>query len=526
MSGLASLKGEIKTDDQTRRAFSRDASLFSVTPMGVISPKDKDDLKVLINMATKLAVQGRPISLTARDAGTCMSGGSLTEGWVLDMQTHFNTIGAFDRYHKRLKVQGGVLQREIEKVIYPKALYFAPYPSSHDICGIGGMIGNNASGEKSLQHGPTSANIDRLKVVLSDGNEYEFGPLTQSELDAKLKLTGFEGDLYRGVTKVLDDNKHLIATHHPKTVKNAAGYALWELWNPDRTVFNLARLFIGSQGTLGITTEAELNLTSVPKYSRMIVTPIDDIHGLTPVVQKVLTYKPAAVETFDHFTYDFAKQSYPADAKRAALAEGKHLVVLSVFEHDDKHELDRISNAVWADLTQSGFDTYAIDDPNVIASFLLIRQKSFAMLFDHPHGALTAAPFLEDSIVPLEHYGDFLLALEAILKGYDMTYTYAGHIGQGSIRLIPLVDMSRTDTPARIMELEGRLSDLVLKYHGSISVDHNDGLIRTPFLQKQYGDHMIALFEQIKNLFDPFHIFNPCKKVGGSIDYSIKHLAS
>jgi FAD/FMN-containing dehydrogenase len=243
-------------------------------------------------------------------------------------------------------------------------------------------------------------------------------------------------------------------------------------------------------------------------------------------VQKVLTYKPAAVETFDHFTYDFAKQYYPADAKRAALAEGKHLVVLSVFEHDDKHELDRISNAVWADLTQSGFDTYAIDDPNVIASFLLIRQKSFAMLFDHPHGALTAAPFLEDSIVPLEHYGDFLLALEAILKGYDMTYTYAGHIGQGSIRLIPLVDMSRTDTPARIMELEGRLSDLVLKYHGSISVDHNDGLIRTPFLQKQYGDHMIALFEQIKNLFDPFHIFNPCKKVGGSIDYSIKHLAS
>jgi len=360
---------------------------------------------------------------------------------------------------------------------------------------------------------------------VSDGNEYEFGPLTKRQLGVKLKQPGFEGDLYRGVVKMLDDNKHLIATHHPKTIKNAAGYALWELWNEDRTVFNMARLFIGSQGTLGITTEAELKLVSIPKFSRMIVTPISDIHSLTPVVTMALKHKPASCETFDHFTYNLAKKYYPSDAKRAKIANGKQLVVLTIFESDDREELERTSNAAWAELSGVGFDTFGIDEPSVIESFLLIRRKSTAMLLEHPHGTYHAQAFLEDSIVPLEHYSDFLIKLETILRAYDMTYTYAGHIGAGSIRLIPLVDMARPDSPARIMELETRVNDLVLHYHGSISVDHNDGLIRTPFLTRQYGEHMVTLFEQIKNLFDPFHIFNPGKKVFGSYDYALKHIA-
>lgn len=524
MSGpLSSLKGEIKTDTESRTAYSRDASIFEVMPQGVIAPKNLSDLNILVTMANRLAIQGRPTSFTARNGGTDMSGGSLTEGWVLDMK-HFNKIGEIDEYHKRVKVQGGVMHRDVEKAAKAKGLYFAPYTSSHDICGIGGMIGNNASGEKSLQHGPTSANVDRLKVVLSDGNEYEFGPLTRAGLTAKLKQPGFEGDLYRGVTRILEDNKHLISTGHPRTRKNAAGYALWELWNEDRTIFNMARLFIGSQGTLGIMTAAELKLVELPKFSRLIVTVIEETRELTPAVTIALKHKPAACETFDHYTYDYAKKCYPADAKRAKLAAGKHMVVLSVFEGDTKKEVDEASNAALVALAREGYDAYSIDDQKVIDSYLLIRRKSTALLIEHTKAGERGAAFLEDSVVPLEHYGNFLHEVEELLKQSGLTYTYAGHIGDGSIRLIPLVDFAQTDAAQQIFDLETRFNELVLKYHGSISADHNDGLIRTPYLARQYGPHMVRLFEQVKNLFDPFHIFNPGKKVFGSYEYALQHI--
>lgn len=526
MSGpLSSLKGEIRTDSATRAAFSRDASIFEVVPQGVIAPKDADDLKTLVVMATKLAVQGRPTSFTARNGGTDMSGGSLTEGWVLDMNKHFNTVREIDDYHKRVRVGGGAMHRDVEKAARTKGLYFAPYTSSHEICGIGGMIGNNASGEKSLRHGPTSRHVDRLKVVLSDGNEYEFGPLTHRQLNEKLRQPGFEGDLYRGIVRILEDNKHLIATSHPRTPKNAAGYALWELWNEERTVFNLARLFIGSQGTLGIVTEAELKLTALPKYSRMIVTPVPIVNDLPTAVQTALKHKPAACEAFDRYTYELAKKYYPKDAKRARLAAGKHLVLLTIFEGDNRDDVERASNAALDDLMHAGFDTETVEDRRVLDSFLFIRRKSTAMLLEHSKGQARGAAFLEDSVVPLEHYGNFLSDVEHLMQNTDMIYTYAGHIGDGSIRLIPLVDSSRADAPQRIMELETSFNDLVLKYHGSISADHNDGLIRTPYLARQYGPHMIALFEQVKNLFDPLHIFNPGKKVFGSYDYALKHIA-
>lgn len=523
--GFSSLQGEIKTDLATRTMYSRDASIFEVVPKGVIAPKGTDDLKILISLATKLAVQGRPISYTARNGGTDMSGGPLTEGWVLDMSAHFNQMHPVDEYHHRVWVQGGVMHRDVEKAARAKGLYFAPYTSSHEICGIGGMIGNDASGEKSLQHGPTSKNIDRLKAVLSDGSEYEFGPLTRKQLALKRAQTGFEGDLYRGMLKMLEDNKLLIATRHPRTAKNAAGYALWDIWNEDRTVFNLARLFIGSQGTLGITTAAELRLVEVAKYSRMIVTPINDLEALTPVVTTMLSHKPATCEMFDHYTYELALQYYPKEAQRAKSAAGKRMVVLSIFESDDKQELEHVSKAALADLTKQGFDSAIIDEQRVVDSFLQIRRKSTAMLMDHPQGAYKAEAFIEDTIVPLEHYSLFLGELEVMLENYDMKYTYAGHIGSGSLRLIPLVDMSRAESPQRIMELESRVNTLVLKYGGSISVDHNDGIIRTPYLTQQYGHHMVGLFTQVKNMFDPFNIFNPGKKVGGTYAYALEHIA-
>lgn len=518
------IKGEVSTSSAVRKTYSRDASIFEVTPSAVIYPKDVRDLSALVHYVSERNREGIDVSITARNGGTCMSGGSLTESYIVDMSRHFDHIGAVDVRGRDVWVQGGVMHLDLEKATHPHGLFFAPYTSSRDICGVGGMLGNNASGEKSVKYGPTSQNVERVKVMLSDGEVYEFGPLTARQLEQKKRLPSFEGKLYREMTTLIDKNWHLIDHNHPRTIKNAAGYALWELWDKQRKHFNLGRLFIGAQGTLGIITEAELKLVPFSKASRMLVVPIETLHELTPVVRAAMRLNPVTCETFDHYTYDLAKKYHPEDAKRAAIADGKHMVVMAIYEGDSQEQADRIAKQAQKTFEGLGREVLWIDDNAVAESFLLIRRKSFKMLLDHPHKGQRAMAFLEDTIVPLEYYGEFLAALEAILAGYKMTYTYAGHIGDGSIRLVPLVDMEAPDAADHIMELESRVNDLVMAFGGSISVDHNDGLIRSPYLPQFFGDEMYTLFARVKELFDPLGIFNPGKKVGASMEYTKAHI--
>lgn len=518
------IKGEVDESSAALTAYSHDASIFEVTPKAIIYPKNVQDLKTLVDFVTKRRQEGADVSLTPRNGGTCMSGGPLTESYVVDMSRHFTHVGHTDTVARTLTTQAGVMHVEVEKATHPKQLLFAPYTSSRDICGIGGMLGNNASGEKSVKYGPTSKNVSSLKAVLADGQEYEFKPLSAKQVEAKKQLPTFEGHLYRELTKLIDDNWHLIDHNHPHTIKNAAGYPLWELWDKRRSHFNLGRLLIGSQGTLGIITEATLKLVPMSAYSRMIVVPIETLQQLAPVVQTAMRHHPVTCETFDHHTYDLAKEYHPEDAKRAELADGQHMVVMVVFEGDSQAQADKLTKAAQVELEKHGNKVLWIDEQAVAESFLLIRRKSFRMLLEHPHKNMRAMAFLEDTIVPLELYGEFLAALEAILREYDMTYTYAGHIGDGSIRLVPLIDMSQPDAPAKVIELETRVNDLVIAMDGSISVDHNDGIIRTPYLPQFFGEEMYTLFARVKELFDPLGIFNPGKKVGGSLEYAEAHI--
>ncbi len=518
------LRGDVDISSAALKAYSHDASIFEVVPSAVISPKNDTDLSRLIHYVSERKMEGANVSITARNGGTCMSGGPLTESYVVDMNRYFSHIGAVDNAGRTMWVQGGVMHIDVESKAKAAGLFFAPYTSSRDICGIGGMVGNNASGEKSVKYGPTSDNVKKLKVMLSDGEVYEFGPLTARQVEQKKHLPTFEGKLYREVTALIDENWNLIDRNHPRTVKNAAGYPLWELWDKQRAHFNMARLFIGSQGTLGIVTEVELKLVPLPKANRMIVIPIQTLGELTPVVKEIMAHHPVTCETFDHHTYEMAEQYHPEDAERASLARGKHMVVLAVFDGDSQEQADKFTGIAKEAVERMGREVLWVDDQAVLESFLLIRRKSFRMLLEHPRPDMRAMAFLEDTIVPLEHYGEFLGALEAILSEYNLIYTYAGHIGDGSIRLVPLVNMEAEDAADTVMMLETKVNDLVMAFGGSISVDHNDGIIRTPYLEQFFGPEMYTLMAEVKHLFDPLTIFNPGKKVGGTFEYAKNHI--
>lgn len=516
--------GDVDLTDETRKSVSRDASIFEVVPSGVIAPRDTDDIKAAVLWANAQVESGSPVTLAARVGGTCMSGGSLTKGYILDLKRYYNYVGEVDEASRTIRTKSGAMHIDVESKAQDAGLLFAPYTSSRDICGIGGMLGNNASGEQSVKYGATSENVNEVKVVLSDGNEYTFGPLSRHEVEMKKAQPDFEGEIYRKVTKLLDDNKHTIATNHPRTVKNAAGYPLWQLWDKHEQNLNLGRLFIGTQGTLGVITEAELKLVKPGTHQRMIVAPIADLSNLTEVVKTMLKYDPITCETFDHYTYELAEVHHPEEANLAHVARGKHMVVFAIYESDGREDTDVVAGQAKEALEALGHEVFWVDEQEVVESFLLIRRKSFKMLLDNPLPNTRAEAFLEDTIVPLDNYEPFLRELEAILSEYNMIYTYAGHIGEGSIRLIPLVNMEAEGSAEYVMELETRVNELAVKHGGSISVDHNDGIIRTPYLEMQFGSKMVGLFAEIKNIFDPNNIFNAGKKVGGTYEYAVEHI--
>lgn len=516
----------VNEDEALRRKYSFDASIFEVMPRGVVAPDNLEWLQHIVRSAVENARgDGEHVTISARSGGTCMSGGSLTEGVVVDMTQGFNWVGDIDHDAKTIWVGGGTYFRDVEAKLDSEGYLFPSYPNSRKICGIGGMIGNNASGELSVRHGATSENVEAIRMVLADGNEYEFGPLNPQQLDEKCAQDDLEGHIYRSVRAVIEEGWDEIWRKRPKVRKNAAGYALYRVWDRDKTVFNLAQLFVGAQGTLGIMTAVKLKVLERYADERMVVVEIDSLSRLAEALKIITSHHPAGVEMYDKHTYNLAKEYLPEHAKAAQMADGKEMILFAWFSEPTKDATDHAEAVCQRALRRADYKCHTVKDETEKTAHIEIRRDSFQLLKDYAKGSQRAVPFVEDIVVNIEHFGEFISALESILSDYDMTYTYAGHIGDGSIRLIPLVNMEAEDAVERVFELAQRVYDLVFAFGGSMSVDHNDGIIRTPYVERMFGREMVEMFESVKNIFDPFDIFNSGKKVNGTLDYAKAHMS-
>lgn len=513
-------------DEATRKKYSVDASIFEVMPSGVVKPDNLDWLQHLVRGAVESARQGSHTTIAARSGGTCMSGGSLTQGIAVDMTEGFSWVDAIDTETNTVWVGGGTYFRDIEASLTEQGYLFASYPNSRKICGIGGMVGNNASGELSVRHGATSENVEAIRIVLADGNEYEFGPLNTAQLEEKCAQDNLEGHIYRSVRALIEEGWDEIWKKRPKVRKNAAGYALYRVWDRDKTVFNLAQLFVGAQGTLGIMTAVKLKVLELYKNDRMLVAEISNLGELAEALKVITAHHPAGVEMYDKHTYGLAKEYLPDHARAAAeSADGKEMVLFAWFSEPTKDATDHAEAVCQRALRRAGYNCHTVKDDAERTAHTEIRRDSFQLLKDYAKGSQRAVPFVEDIVVNIEHFGEFVGALEAILSDYDMVYTYSGHIGDGSIRLIPLVDMEAKDAVEKVFELAQRIYDLVFAFGGSMSVDHNDGIIRTPYLERMFGREMVEMFESVKNIFDPFDVFNSGKKVRGTLEYAKAHMS-
>ena len=529
-------KGEIVEKDI--EVFGRDASIFEVKPAVVVKPQDVDDLKKLVKFVSENKLTNAGLSLTARAGGTDMSGGPLNDSIIID----------FANFNKIIEVGGGyaitepgVFYRDFEKATLAKGLLLPSYPASREICTVGGMAANNAGGEKSLSYGKTAKYIEELRVVLSDGEEYTLKSLTAQELEEKKNTLGLEGEIYRQTHQLLESNYDLIQNARPRVSKNSAGYALWDVW--DRKTFDLTKLFCGSQGTLGLIIKIKFRLIEPHKFSKLLVIFLKDFKPLGDLVSTVLQYKPESFEAYDDNTLKLAVRFWPEMIRKMkgnALLLGLRflpemlmlltggmpkLVLIAELAGDDEQAVIKSTQDLKKEIdAKFKVKSRIAKDRTDAEKYWTIRRESFNLLRKHVQGKKTA-PFIDDLIVRPEQLPEFLPRLNAILEPYkNIVYTIAGHAGDANFHIIPLMNLSNERDRSSILEIAEKVYNLVIEYGGSITAEHNDGLMRTPYLEKMFGQKMIGLFEEIKKIFDPQNIFNPRKKVRGDMQFAMNHI--
>jgi len=523
------VKGDVVDDPETLKILSHDTSIFERKPALVVYPKNAEDISALVRFALARREQGEDVTLTARSAGTDMSGGPLTDSIVVGFTKYMNRIRELGEDFA--VAEPGVYYRDFEKAtLAANGKILPPYPASRELAAIGGMIANNCGGELTLRYGKMNRYVRELDVVLSDGSTATLRPLSKDELAKKESEQNFEASIYRGIRELIEKNRNEIEAARPSVSKNSAGYFLWDVWNEARDTFDLTQLITGSQGTLALVTRAKLGLEKLEHHRGMLVVFLSDLDILPEIVRRVRAFEPESFESYDDNTFklavrfagDFLKQMGFLDSIRLGFAflpelgmtlSGgvPKLVLLAEFaETSDElaREKAKSAQAALEDLpikTRLAFGTMG-------EKYWKIRRESFALLRKHIHG-LHAAPFIDDIVVHPDDYPRFLPQLNELLSKYNIMYTVAGHIGDGNFHIIPLVDLKRPEHRKTILELTPKVYELVARYKGSITGEHNDGLIRTPYLPLMFSPRMIELFAEVKRIFDPNGVFNPGKKV-------------
>ncbi len=533
-------RGDVDTSEKTKEQYSHDASLFELVPAAVLHPKDSADIAAAVKFVNAHKNRHPELSLTARSAGTDMSGGAINTSLILDMTTYFNEI--IDVTSTSAHVQPGVFYRNFDPRTIEENSLFPSYPASRDLATLGGIVANNSGGEKSLRYGKTAQYVTQLSVVLSDGHEYVVKPLNKKELVKKMAQNDFEGNLYKQTFELLERHYDSIQAARPKVSKDSTGYHMWDIWNRETGVFDLTKLFVGSQGTVGIVTDIHLRLVPREPYSGILVCYLKDVEKLGEIIPEIVAENPATFESFDDNTLWLSFKFFPSFIKKLgfrlwlktalqlipdalALTRGiPKLILMIEFTGNTQEEVDTKLDHMAHSLADNHL-LYVEKDNTIEKSkkFWLMRRESFNLLRSKVKDKHTA-PFIDDLVVPPAKIAEFWPKIRKIIKKYNLMATIAGHMGDGNFHIIPLMDIENPAERAKLEPAMREVNDLVLSFGGSLSGEHNDGMIRGPWLERMYGKKVLGHMRDLKHIFDPQNIFNPHKKTDATWEFSFSHI--
>lgn len=534
------ISGDVSMSEEDRERAARDTSLFYVKPKIVVYPKDTHDIVRLSQYVHEKRSRGVDVSLTMRAAGTCMTGGPLSESIVADTTRYMNHVTHIT--DREASAEPGVFYRDFEKETLAQGWLMPSYPASRELAAIGGMVSNNAGGEKTLTYGQTEKYVKSLQVVFANGETDTLEPLREEKLASKIEEQTESGRIHREMLELVRTNYDLIQKEKPTVSKNSSGYYLWNIYDKASGTLNLAKLVTGSQGTLASITSATLTGVRQQTHSRMLVMFVPSTTRLGEIIPKLLEYKPETIESYDDHTFKIAIKFFGSIARRMGgnmitlgfqflpeffmvLTGGVPKIILMAEFSGDTEE--SVQNQV--DQAYEGMKTFDVPikrtkSESEAKKYWTFRRESFNLLRSKLAG-LRTAPTIDDLVVHPTDLPEFLPRLDTIFAKYpELIYTVAGHMGNGNFHVIPLIDIHQKGIVDTLHKLMDEVYALVFEYKGSMSGEHNDGLLRTSYLPQMFSPEMVRLFERTKDIFDPLHMLNPGKKAYGDKKFAWEHV--
>jgi len=525
----ARIDGEVRFDEYSRQLYATDASLYEVLPIGVVYPRSTDDVAAVMSYCAQ-----REIPVLPRGGGTSLAGQTVNEAVVLDFSRYMNELVETRPDDRRARAQPGIKLGDLNAELADHGLKFAPDPAWGDKSVLGGAIGNNSTGAHSLQYGKTDAYIEECEVVLADGTVTTFGELTREELRDRADPDGnLEAQIYAEIERILAEEGEEIESHYPDLKRNVSGYNLdWVLEDAQDGTVNVASLLAGSEGTLAIVTEAEISLEPIPETKSMALLAYEGLIEAMEDVADILEHDPAAVEVLDDVLIDLARDTAEFEDVVGMLPEGTRTVLIVEFYADDAETGRRKVADLLADRTNGvdpaadptagrtvvdapvrAFDAMEAHDEAKREKFWKMRKSGLPILLsrttDEKHGS-----FIEDTAIPPANLPEYVAEFQEILEEHDTFASFYAHAGPGVLHIRPLINTKTVEGVETMESIADAVTDLVVKYGGSVSGEHGDGRARTQWNEKLYGPDLWETFRELKSAFDPDWLLNPGQVVG------------
>ncbi|MEV8420362.1 FAD-binding and (Fe-S)-binding domain-containing protein [Streptomyces niveus] len=503
------LDGEVQFDDYTRQLFARDASMYAITPLGVVFPRNADDVAAAV-----AAAAAHQVSVVPRGAGTSLAGQTVGPGLVLDLSRYMNNIVELDAGSGTALVEAGVVQDQLNRAASPWGLMFGPDTSTSNRATIGGMIGNNSAGSGSVRHGMTIDHVRELDVVLSDASRVRLDRVDEATRADRATRPTLEGALYRELPEIVRANYAAIADGFPAHWRRACGYRLDRLARED-TVFDLAKFVVGSEGTLAVATSALVDLVPKPSRTVIAVGHFTSVAGAIDATQDALACDPAAVELMDRTILDLSRRKIEYASLGDLLNGDPEALLFVSFSGDDEAELlgqlKRLTG-MWS-RNGHGYHTLRAVTPAQQASLLKVRKAGLGLLMAASEGTRRPLAFVEDTAVDPIHLTEYTRRFKEVLDRHEMTAGFYGHCSVGCLHIRPYLDLTDPADVVKMRSVAVEIKDLVAEYGGVNSSEHGDGLARSEFNREIFGDALYDAMRQVKRLFDPDNVLNPGKIV-------------
>jgi len=505
------VEGEIAFDDYSRHLFSRDASMYAISPLGVVFPKHDDDVVAVVRAAAACGV-----TLVPRGAGTSLAGQTVGPGVVVDFSRHMHRIVEIDPEARTAVVEVGVVQDDLNAAAAPYGLMFGPDTSTSNRATIGGMIGNNSAGSGSVRYGMTIDYVRALHVVLADGSLALLEPVDEAERGRRAEQPTLEGRLYRDLPPIMAAAARAIAEDFPPFWRRACGYRLDRLAAAAAEgAFDLAKFVVGAEGTLVVATRAVVDLVPRPRHTVFAVGHFASVPEAIAATGDALACDPAQVEMMDRTILDLSRERIEYADLGASLEGDPDALLFCSFTGDDEQalvsRLDELDER-WRSHSH-GYHTLRAVTPAQQGALLKVRKASLGLLMAASVGSRRPLAFVEDTAVDPRHLADYTTRFRQVLDRHQMSAGFYGHCSVGCLHIRPFVDLTKPDEVQRMRAVAVEIKDLVREYGGVNSSEHGDGLARSEFNREIFGAELYGAMRAVKRLFDPEGRLNPGKIV-------------